>query len=128
MFRVLPDMPIYEYQCDECGHKLETLQRISEAPLTDCPQCNGAGLRKLVSAAAFRLKGTGWYETDFKNKGKEEKKPAKSNGDGADTKTADTSKSDGKSQSKSDSKPEGKSDSKSDSTPKSTGAAASASG
>jgi len=63
-------MPIYEYLCDACGFRFEAIQRISEDLLRDCPSCNQAALRKLVSAAAFRLKGTGWYETDFKNKGK----------------------------------------------------------
>lgn len=59
-------MPIYEYRCAECGHELEKLQKISDAPLVDCPACGKPGLRKLVSAAGFRLKGGGWYETDFK--------------------------------------------------------------
>jgi putative FmdB family regulatory protein len=59
-------MPIYEYCCDACGYTLETLQKISEPPLTDCPECGKPALKKLVSAAAFRLKGGGWYETDFK--------------------------------------------------------------
>jgi putative FmdB family regulatory protein len=59
-------MPIYEYQCESCGHRLEKLQRINDAPLTDCPDCDAAELRRLVSAAGFRLKGAGWYETDFK--------------------------------------------------------------
>ena len=59
-------MPIYEYQCEACGHYLETLQKISEPPLTDCHKCGKPALKKLVSAAAFRLKGGGWYETDFK--------------------------------------------------------------
>ncbi len=63
-------MPIYEYVCNDCGHELEALQSISEAPLTDCPSCHQAALRKRISAAAFRLKGGGWYETDFKSKGK----------------------------------------------------------
>jgi len=63
-------MPIYEYQCQSCGHRLEKLQRLSDAPLTDCPDCHAAALRRLVSAAAFRLKGSGWYETDFKKDGK----------------------------------------------------------
>ena len=67
-------MPIYEYECSACGHYLEAIQKISEAPLTDCPGCGAQGqLKKLVSAAGFRLKGTGWYETDFKHRGK---KPA----------------------------------------------------
>ena len=59
-------MPIYEYQCGSCGHSLEALQKISDAPLLDCPACGSANLQKLVSAASFRLKGGGWYETDFK--------------------------------------------------------------
>ena len=59
-------MPIYEYQCQQCGHHLEKLQRMSDAPLVDCPQCEQPGLKRLVSAAGFRLKGGGWYETDFK--------------------------------------------------------------
>ena len=59
-------MPIYEYQCEACGHILETLQKISDAPLTKCPECGEDALKKLISASAFRLKGGGWYETDFK--------------------------------------------------------------
>jgi len=60
-------MPIYEYQCQQCGHQLEALQKISDDPLVECPKCKGASLQKLVSAASFRLKGGGWYETDFKS-------------------------------------------------------------
>ena len=60
-------MPIYEYACRSCGHEFETLQKISDAPLVDCPSCGQAELRKKVSAARFRLKGGGWYETDFKS-------------------------------------------------------------
>lgn len=63
-------MPIYEYRCEACGHYLETLQKISDAPLTDCHKCGKPALKKLVSASAFRLKGGGWYETDFKTGGK----------------------------------------------------------
>ena len=63
-------MPIYEYECSRCAHRMEALQKISDAPLRDCPACNSPSLQKLVSAASFRLKGTGWYETDFKNKDK----------------------------------------------------------
>ena len=59
-------MPIYEYQCGECGHRLEALQKISDTPLKDCPHCHEAGLVRLISASSFRLKGGGWYETDFK--------------------------------------------------------------
>ncbi len=72
-------MPIYEYQCDGCGHKLEVMQRMSDDPLKTCPACSADSLRKLISAAGFQLKGTGWYETDFKNKGKP---PAKKDGEG----------------------------------------------
>ena len=61
-------MPIYEYQCDACGHEMEKLQKLSDPAITQCPQCNESTLKKLISAAGFRLKGTGWYETDFKNK------------------------------------------------------------
>ena len=63
-------MPIYEYQCQSCGYELEKLQRMSDDPLTDCPSCEQPELKRLVSAAGFRLKGGGWYETDFKKGGK----------------------------------------------------------
>lgn len=63
-------MPIYEYQCNQCGHALEKLQKLSEPNLVDCPACDEPALQKMVSAPRFRLKGTGWYETDFKNKDK----------------------------------------------------------
>lgn len=63
-------VPIYEYQCDNCDYKLECIQKIDEDPLLTCPRCETDSLRKLVSAASFRLKGTGWYATDFKDKSK----------------------------------------------------------
>jgi putative FmdB family regulatory protein len=63
-------MPIYEYRCTRCGHEFETIQKVSDALLRDCPACNEATLVKKVTAAGFRLKGGGWYETDFKNGGK----------------------------------------------------------
>lgn len=59
-------MPIYEYACSECGHELEAIQKMSDAPLTECPSCHQPRLKKLISAAGFRLSGSGWYETDFK--------------------------------------------------------------
>jgi putative FmdB family regulatory protein len=59
-------MPIYEYQCQQCAHGFDALQKIADAPLTDCPECGEPKLRKLLSAPNFRLKGGGWYETDFK--------------------------------------------------------------
>ncbi|KAA9133506.1 zinc ribbon domain-containing protein [Marinihelvus fidelis] len=63
-------MPIYEYRCEGCGHELEKLQRMSDDPLRDCPECGQAQLKRLISAAGFRLKGGGWYETDFKSDNK----------------------------------------------------------
>jgi len=59
-------MPIYEYQCTACGHDFELIQRMSDAPLVDCPACAQPQLRKKLSASAFHLKGSGWYQTDFK--------------------------------------------------------------
>jgi len=102
-------MPIYEYRCQSCGHELEKLQKLSDQPLVDCPECGKPALTKLISAAGFRLKGGGWYETDFKkdNKrniagdGKGEKKPdskteSKGNGKGS---SSESGKKDGGSKS-----------------------------
>lgn len=61
-------MPIYEYKCEHCFHQFEILQKMSDEPAKFCPECGKESLRKMVSAAAFKLKGTGWYETDFKEK------------------------------------------------------------
>ena len=60
-------MPIFEYICDNCGHEFETFQKVSEAPLKNCEACGAKKLRKKISAAGFRLSGSGWYETDFKS-------------------------------------------------------------
>ena len=76
-------MPIYEYQCKSCGHELEKLQRMSDPALADCPSCNESELQRLVSAAAFRLKGSGWYETDFKKDGKKNLHDSADTGNGA---------------------------------------------
>lgn len=74
-------MPIYEYKCTACQHRLEKLQKMSDDPLKQCPECREPALSKLVSASSFKLKGTGWYETDFKNNKKSDPsssaKPAK---------------------------------------------------
>ena len=59
-------MPIYEYKCSKCGHQFEIIQRFSDNPLESCPECGQKSIKKLVSAPSFRLKGGGWYETDFK--------------------------------------------------------------
>lgn len=63
-------MPIYEYECPSCGHRMEAIQQLGAPALTDCPACAKTDLRRLVSASGFRLKGSGWYATDFKDKGK----------------------------------------------------------
>jgi putative FmdB family regulatory protein len=83
-------MPIYEYRCESCGEHLEKLQKLSDDPLEICPSCGKPELKKLISAAGFRLKGSGWYETDFKkdkqknlhDSGKTESKPAPACGAG----------------------------------------------
>ena len=96
-------MPIYEYACVSCEHQFETIQRVGEDPLKDCPECGKAELKKLVSVAAFRLKGGGWYETDFKSGDKkniagDEKKNTSDKSDEAGSSksdaTSDASKSD----------------------------------
>lgn len=80
-------MPIYEYQCQACQHLHEALQKISDAPLVDCPACGQPALKKKVSAAAFRLKGGGWYETDFKS-GAKKNLAGESTTSGGDSKPA----------------------------------------
>jgi putative FmdB family regulatory protein len=106
-------MPIYPYVCTACGHEFDTLQKISEAPLTDCPACGESGLRKRLAAPAFKLKGTGWYETDFKNDGKEKKAKDDDSKESKDGKPDHGKESSGKQagdtssgESKSDSKPQ----------------------
>ena len=66
-------MPFYEYQCKSCGHDLEAMQKINDAPLKKCPHCGKSQLQRLMSAPVFRLKGGGWYETDFKGDGDNKK-------------------------------------------------------
>ena len=70
-------MPIYEYRCDSCGFQKEYIQRMSDALLTDCPECKKATFSKMVTAAGFQLKGGGWYVTDFKSGGSNTKAPVK---------------------------------------------------
>ncbi|MDP6198548.1 MAG: zinc ribbon domain-containing protein [Porticoccaceae bacterium] len=74
-------MPIYEYRCGACGHQLEALQKMTDDALTDCPACQQPALSKLISAAGFRLSGSGWYETDFKSGGKKNLKDKKDSAD-----------------------------------------------
>jgi putative FmdB family regulatory protein len=81
-------MPIYEYRCDVCGHQEEFLQKVSEPQLTECPVCHKPTFSKLLSAAGFQLKGSGWYATDFKSKSA---KPAEKKADAKpDAKTDST--------------------------------------
>lgn len=95
-------MPIYEYRCSACGHELEVLQKLSDPLLTSCPECGKPALTKLLSAAGFQLKGSGWYATDFKSSGA--KPAAKSdNAKEGESKGADT-KAEGKSETKGDTK------------------------
>ena len=103
-------MPIYEYRCLECNHQEEHLQKVSEPTLTVCPSCGKPSYKKLLSAAGFQLKGSGWYATDFRNKGSKpaDSKPSSKPAESKDTKTE--SKPD--SATKTESKPESKSESK----------------
>ncbi len=96
-------MPIYEYGCEQCGHEFEALQKMSDEPLKKCPNCNAESLKKKVSAAAFRLKGGGWYETDFKSGNKKnlaatDAAPDKAKGDKKDgsAKSSESASSDTK--------------------------------
>lgn len=83
-------MPIYEYKCGECNHQLEAIQKVNDTPLQDCPACGRPALKRLLSAAGFQLKGTGWYATDFKKNGggqqKKEEKSSSENGEGTSSK------------------------------------------
>lgn len=88
-------MPIYEYRCRECGHELDALQKLSDEPLKDCPECEQPALKRLVSAPAFRLKGSGWYETDFKSDSEKKRNLAQSDSKAADKSSSDSGTSGG---------------------------------
>lgn len=109
-------MPIYPYICESCDYEFDRLQKISDDPLKVCPECGAEGLRKKLTAAAFHLKGTGWYETDFKDKKDEKKGEQKGNSKetnkSSDDKKPDTKSSDAKSTGTSPSSDSGKSSSK----------------
>ena len=92
-------MPIYEYRCSACGHQADHLQKVSEQPLSVCPSCGKPTYQKMLSAAGFQLKGSGWYATDFKGGKKPSEKPA-------------DSKTEAKPESKTETKPEPKKESK----------------
>jgi len=97
-------MPIYEYRCGACGFQKEFLQRISDAPLKDCPECGKSALTKMVTAAGFQLKGSGWYATDFKNGSK----PKADTVNSADAPKKDVSAAESKTETKSEAKTESK--------------------
>lgn len=82
-------MPIYEYACSSCGHEDELIQKASDRPKRKCPSCGRMTFKRKISKPNFRLKGTGWYETDFKNKGKAAKDGETKKSDKADDKAAD---------------------------------------
>jgi len=100
-------MPIHEYRCADCGHQDEYLRKASEPTLTRCPACGKPSFQKLLSAAGFQLKGSGWYATDFKNQGSKPKPAAEK-------------KADAKAETKTETKTETKSDAKPESTPATT--------
>ncbi len=88
-------MPIYEYRCGACGHQLDALQKMSDGPLRKCPECGKSQLRRLVSAPSFRLKGGGWYETDFKGNGEKKRnlvETASGDSSGSVSSSADSAK------------------------------------
>ena len=99
-------MPFYEYECSSCGKQTEVLQKISDAPLKKCPHCGKSALKRLISAPVFRLKGSGWYETDFKSD--QDRKRNLAGSDDAPVAKGDDAKSDTKADAKSDAKSESK--------------------
>ena len=103
-------MPIYEYQCDKCGHHLEALQKLSDKPLRECPECGKHSLKRLMSAPMFRLAGSGWYETDFKSD-KEQKRNLAEKGE------AEPAKSEPKTDTTADTKTETKTEAKTETKP-----------
>jgi putative FmdB family regulatory protein len=111
-------MPIYAYRCASCGHELDALQKLSEPALVDCPACGAAALSKLVTAAGFQLKGSGWYATDFRSGSKPAAKPA----------GATDAKTEAKTDAKSDAPGTASTESKGDAKAESPGPAASSAG
>ncbi len=100
-------MPIYAYKCAECGHEMEAIRKVSDALLTDCPNCGKSALVKQITAAGFHLKGAGWYVTDFRDSGSGKKKDS--------GKPDEKAKTDQASESKTDTKPDAKPDTAADS-------------
>jgi putative FmdB family regulatory protein len=101
-------MPFYEYECPHCGYDEEVRQKITDKPLTKCPSCGKKGLRKLMSAPVFRLKGSGWYETDFKSDKENKRNLAGAEKEEAKAETTTDTKADAKADTKSDAKTDAK--------------------
>ena len=99
-------MPFYEYECSSCGKQTEVLQKISDAPLKKCPNCGKSALKRLISAPVFRLKGSGWYETDFKSD--QDRKRNLAGSDDAPAAKSDDAKPESKADAKVDAKTESK--------------------
>ena len=119
-------MPIYEYRCEACGRMHEALQKVSDSPLKSCPVCKKRRLKRLMSAPRFRLKGAGWYETDFKSDGEKKRNLAESGGDADKSASADSaggkeSPKDGAKDSAKDAAKDGAKDGAKDSTTKDSG-------
>ena len=112
-------MPFYEYECSQCKYAAEVLQKISDAPLKKCPSCGKGAFKRLVSAPVFRLKGSGWYETDFKSDKENKRNLAGAEREEAKGEAAKDAKADAKAAAgaKPEAKPEAKSDSKADAGP-----------
>ena len=118
-------MPFYEYECSNCKFYVETLQKISDEPLRKCPSCKKQTLKKLISAPVFRLKGAGWYETDFKSEGEDKRNLADRDEAPAEKSSEEAASSDTKADAKADAKADGADKKKADSKPEvKTGAAA----
>jgi putative FmdB family regulatory protein len=111
-------MPIYEYRCADCGHRLEALQRLADTPLLVCPACGKESLVKLMSAVGFQLKGSGWYATDFKHSGSKPAEKSAAKSDAANEGSSSGEKSEGSVATASSG--EQKSDAKTSSQPAST--------
>jgi len=105
-------MPIYEYECASCGKRFDQLQRLSDPDPTDCPTCGVSALKRAITAASFRLKGGGWYETDFKSEQDKKRNLVDGSADKAATEAKGDSASDSKTAPAADSKSESKAETK----------------
>ena len=103
-------MPFYEYQCQACGAQVEVMQKISDAPLKKCPECGKSRLTKLISAPVFRLKGGGWYETDFKSDKDNRRNLVETEKSESKAEEKPAAKADAKADAKPEAKPEAKSE------------------